>query len=144
MQAVSALQRREGLPANGVADQVTWETVVNAYEPALIRVDKAAPIEIIMNPGKVYRRGDTDPNLYLLQSILIQLAQDNSTIPIPEHNGVLDEVTSRALAEFQLLAGLPITGELDKITWKHIVRHYTANVHKNTAASGYSSKYEIF
>lgn len=135
MQSVSALQRREGLPVNGVTDQRTWDTIVRVYEPALIRVGKAEPIEIIMDPGKVYRRGDTSPYMYLLQSLLIQLSKDNVSIPEPEHNGILDDLTSAAIAEFQLLAGLPVTGELDKITWKYIVKHYTANVHHNTAVT---------
>lgn len=131
MQAVTAFQRREGLGATGIADQDTWEAVVVAYEPALIRVGKAEPIEIIMDPGKVYRKGEIHPYLYLLQSMLIQLSHDNTSITEPEANGILDEITSLSLSQFQELAGLPITGELDKITWKHVVRHYTANVHHN-------------
>ena len=133
MQSVSAFQRREGLPVSGVTDQITWEAIVRAYEPALIRVGKAEPIEIVMDPGKVYRRGDTSPYMYLLQSLLIQLSKDNVSIPEPEHNGILDELTASAISEFQFLAGLPVTGELDKITWKHIVKHYTSNVHHNAA-----------
>lgn len=134
MQAVSAFQRRMGLPVNGVTDQNTWEAIFNVYETALIRVGKAEPIEIIMDPGKVYSKGDAHPNIYLLQSILIQLSKDNTTISEPIHNGILDELTAEAIAQFQYLAGLPETGELDKVTWKHIVRHYTSNVQHHTAS----------
>ena len=55
--AVSAFQRRNNLPVTGVTDQETWEAIVKAYERAIVRVGKAEPIEIIMDPGKVYRRG---------------------------------------------------------------------------------------
>lgn len=125
--AVSAFQRRVGLPVTGIANQETWEAIVAAYEPALIRVDKAAPIEIIMDPGKVYRRGDSSANLYLLQAMLAFLSLDHSDILAPGQNGVLDSPTAEALAAFQLLAGLPPTGELDKITWKYLVNHFTLN-----------------
>ena len=125
--AVSAFQRRAELPVTGVANQETWDAVVKAYEPALIRVDKATPIEIIMDPGKVYRRGDSSANLYLLQAMLAFLSTYHKDIGSPEHTGVLDSTTADALAAFQLLAGLPPTGELDKITWKYLVNQFTLN-----------------
>lgn len=133
MNAVTAFQRREGLPITGIADQMTWESIVNAYEPALIRVDKAEPIEIIMDPGQVFRIGDSSPYIYLLQSILTQLSQDHPQIQPTGHSGILDSETSRSLSEFQKLAGLADTGELDKITWKHLSRQFTLNAHHNTA-----------
>ena len=125
--AVSAIQRQAGLPVTGVVNQEIWEAIVAAYEPASIRVGKAAPIEIIMDPGKVYRRGDSSANLYLLQAMLTFLAQYHSTIGAPGQSGVLDSPTEEALAAFQLLAGLPPTGELDKITWKYLVNQFTLN-----------------
>ena len=125
--AVSAFQRRVSLPVTGIANQETWEAVVKAYEPARIRVDKAAPIEIIMDPGKVYRRGDSSANLYLLQAMLTFLSRYHTDIGAPGQSGVLDSPTAEALAAFQLLAGLPPTGELDKITWKYLVNQFTLN-----------------
>ena len=76
MQAITAFQRKQGLPATGVADQYTWEAVVASYEDAIIRIGKAEPIEIIMDPGEVFRRGDNSPYIYLLQSILTHLSQN--------------------------------------------------------------------
>ena len=73
IQAVTAFQRKYALPVTGITDQKTWDSIVSVYEPALIRVGKAQPIEIIMDPGQVYRLGDSDPNLYLMQSMLIIL-----------------------------------------------------------------------
>ena len=125
--SVSAFQRRVGLPVTGIANQETWDAIVTAYEPALIRVDKAAPIEITMDPGKVYRRGDSSANLYLLQAMLAFLSRYHTDIGAPGQSGVLDSPTSEALAAFQLLAGLPPTGELDKITWKYLVNQFTLN-----------------
>ncbi len=125
--AISAFQRRNGLPVTGVVNQETWEAVVAAYEPALIRIDRATPIEIIMDPGKIYRRGDSSANLYLLQAMLAFLSRYHSDIGAPGQSGVLDSPTAEALAAFQLLAGLPPTGELDKITWKYLVNQFTLN-----------------
>lgn len=133
MNAVSSFQRLYGLPVTGVTDQSTWEKIVAVYESALIRIDKAEPIEIILEPGEVYRIGDSNAYIYLLQSILIQLSNDNPTITKPDHNGVFDDPTSEALAAFQFLAGLPATGELDKITWKYLVKHFTLSANRQLA-----------
>lgn len=133
MQSVTAFQRLYGLPATGVTNQATWEQIAAVYESASIRILPAEPIEIIMQPGQVFRLGESNAYIYLLQSILTQLSGDNPTIAPPDHNGVLDDATSQALAAFQLLAGLPPTGELDKITWKYLARQFTLSASRQAA-----------
>lgn len=137
--AISALQRREGLPSTGVADQRTWEAVVKSYEPALIRIGKAQPIEIALDPGEVIRSEDSNPYILLLQSMLAHLASEHSSIEKPTFSGVLDPATMKSLSSFQYLSGLQATGELDKISWKHLVHQFSLNAeakkhqtHRNT------------
>lgn len=132
MNSVSVLQRMYGLPITGITDQATWDRIVAVYEPAFIRIGKAEPIEIIMEPGEVFRLGESNAYIYLLQSMLTQLSQENPTITQPDHNGVLDNPTSEALAAFQYLAGLPPTGELDKITWKYLVKQFSLSASRQT------------
>ena len=132
MAAVTEFQRRANLPLTGITDQRTWDQIVQSYEEALIRVDKAEPIEIIMDPGQVFRLGDEGPYIYLMQTLLIWLSQDHEQITQPQHTGTFDAETQAALAAFQLLAGLPETGELDKITWKHLSKHFTLNAHHSS------------
>lgn len=129
MNAVTAFQRREGLPITGITDQITWERIVAAYEPALIRVDKAQPIEILLDAGEVLSFGDRGPYVYLVQAMLTQLSLDYASIHLPGNSGVIDEATAESIGQFQRLAGLPVTGEVDKITWKHLVLQFTLNAH---------------
>lgn len=133
MNAVSTFQRKQNLPITGIVDQLTWEMIVAAYQPAVIRVEKAQPIEIVMDPGQVFRLGDVSPYIYLMQSMLTQLSNDHPSIEPPGHSGILDSMSSTSLSSFQCLAGLPVTGELDKITWKHLVHQFTLNAHHNAA-----------
>lgn len=130
LQSISAFQRLYGLPITGITDQNTWDRIVSVYEPALIRIGPAEPIEIIIDPGQVFRLGESNAYIYLLQGILTQLANENPTITTPTYSGVLDDPTSQALAAFQLLAGLPTTGELDKITWKYLVKQFTLSANR--------------
>lgn len=123
--AVSAFQRRHGLPVTGVTDQRTWEAIAAAYEPALVDVDHAQPVEVILNANQILRRGEQSPYLYIAQSMLLVLALAYASVTEPSHSGILDEATSQSLASFQALSGLPQTGELDKRTWKHLALHFT-------------------
>lgn len=133
MNAVSSFQRRNGISVTGVADQETWDKIVAVYEPALIRVGKAQPIEVLIDSGQVFRYGDSSPYVYLLQSMLTQLSNDHQAIIPPGHSGVMDEQTVQSLAAFQRLSGLEDNGEFDKITWKHLVHQFTLNANHHIA-----------
>ena len=127
IEAVNAFQHSRGIPATGITDQATWEAIVVAYEDALINVGEVASIEIVWDPGKVYKIGDSSPYLYLAQSMLFVISNQNSSISAPNHSGILDSATAEALAGFQLLAGLEPSGELDRKTWKYLVNQFTLN-----------------
>ena len=124
MQAVSQFQRIHGLPVTGVADQNTWEEIVRHYEPALIFIDQAHPVEIILNPNEILTFGDTSPYLYVAQALLLVLTQVYGSIAVPSASGILDGPTADSLSSFQTLIGLPATGDLDKHTWKHLALHF--------------------
>lgn len=134
-QAVATFQRYNSLPVTGVTDQRTWEAISEAYDDARTRIEKAEYIEILMDPGAVYRLGDSNPYIFLLQSMLTQLALDNSSINTPNHTGILDDDTVRSLTAFQTLTELSPTGELDRNTWKHLSKHFTLNAHHNMRIS---------
>lgn len=131
--AVTLFQRKHGLPVTGVTDQQTWEAIVEAYNPALVRIDEAYPLYIILNPGQVIRKGERNPHLYLVQGMLTVLSGTYASIAAPGLTGLLDEPTADALASFQQLSGLPMTGNLDKNTWKHLALQYplAANLYLN-------------
>ena len=129
MQAVSAFQRYHGLPVSGITDNATWDKIYTEYEPAKIRIKKADAIEILMEPGEVFVKGDTSPYIYLAQSMLIYLSGEHAAIPLTDHTGIMDSSTQAAVSAFQALSGLPATGEIDKITWLNLSRQFTLNAH---------------
>lgn len=133
MIAVTAFQRKAGIPVTGITDDNTWTRIAEAYEPALIRVGKAEPIEILLEPGEIILIGQRSPYVYLLQGILAQLSADYEMIRLPALTGTLDANTSDALRAFQVLADLPPTGTLDRITWQHLSRQFTLSAARNTS-----------
>ena len=122
--AVIAFQNKYNLPATGIADNSTWDQIVRTFEPALVRLDRAYPLQLILNPGQVLHRGDTHPYILLIQAMLVTLSDIHSTIVAPGLTGILDRDTANAIIAFQLLSNLPQTGEIDKTTWKHLALQY--------------------
>ena len=142
MAAVSGFQRLHGLPVTGVTDRDTWDAIHAAYEPALISIDVAQPVEIVLNPGQVIRRGERHPNIRLVQAMLAVLSEIYRSVGMPGSGGILDAQTSDSLASFQQLSGLPMTGELDKRTWKHLALHYPLGANLwNTRGGGWNPLY---
>ena len=124
VQAVSIFQRNHGLPVTGMTDQATWEAIVAIYEPALIEQDSAQILEIILNPGQVIRKGERNPNLRIAQAMLFALSEVYESVSQPSLSGLLDQPTADSLSSFQALSKLPMTGNLDKHTWKHLALQY--------------------
>lgn len=140
MIAVTAIQRREGLPITGIVDETTWDKIAAAYEPAYIRVGKAEPIEILLEPGQVIVIGESNPYVYLLQGMLAQLSKDHDEILYVPLTGQLDADTSASLRGFQTLSGLAPTGTLDRITWQNLVRQFNLNAVHNTGYNANTNK----
>ena len=131
LSAVSNFQRIHGLPVTGITDQQTWDTIVAEYESALVLVTEAVPVEIILNPNEVLRRGDESPYLLVAQALLWVLAGTYGSIGRPSQSGVLDSTTADSISSFQALSGLPMTGELDKLTWKQLALHFPLAANQN-------------
>lgn len=122
--AVSYFQKQHGLPVTGVADQQTWETIVSVYEPAEVEILEAEPLIIFLEPGEIISLGEENPNLYLVQAVLTVLSKSYTSITAPSQSGILDVATADSLSSFQQLTDLPVTGQLDKATWKALALHY--------------------
>lgn len=136
LSAVSNFQRMHGLPVTGITDQDTWDAIVAAYEPALIHVTEAQPLEIILNSNELLRKGDRSPYIRVAQALLYELDATYSSIGKPSLNGILDEATAESLTAFQSLLGIPITGNLDKITWKYLALHFPLAVNLSGDGNG--------
>ena len=133
MVAVTAFQRKMGIPVTGIVDEYTWTRIAESYEAARIRVGKAEPIEILLEPNEVIGNGQRSPYVYLHHGMLAQHSDDNALISFPGFSGILDTETAASLQQFQKLADLPATGLLDRITWHHLVRHFTLNASRNSS-----------
>lgn len=121
---VRRFQRENGLPETGVVDGDTWEAIRKAYQRALVLQGQAEPLRIVLQPNQVIGKNSDNLHVYLLQALLLAIKELYLDVPPVKLTGILDAPTSKALTWFQERAGLPPTGELDKLTWKHLVHEY--------------------
>lgn len=122
--AVSEFQRSRGIPVTGAADPDTWARIATEFPDARTRVGPAEPLQLILNPGQVLTAGESHPYLFLIQAMLAALDHAYGAVTAPALTGILDIPTGQAISDFQALSLLPITGQVDKVTWKHLALHY--------------------
>ena len=130
MQAVDVFQRKHKLPVTGIADLITWEAIVPIYDLSLAKQDTDQPIEVVWNPDSVISAGESHPNLFLAQGMLAVLSDVYHSVSKPSLTGTLDEITADSLTSFQMLSGLPMSGNLDRATWTHLSRQYPLAANK--------------
>ena len=133
MQAVAVFQRNHMLPVTGITDLATWEAIIPVFDLSLAKQDAAAPIEVVWNPDSVILMGQSHPNLFLAQGMLAVLSDVYHSVSKPTLTGVLDEITADSLSSFQMLAGLPMTGNLDRATWTHLSHQYPLAVNRTAS-----------
>lgn len=134
IQAVAIFQRKHMLPVTGITDLATWETIVAVHDRKLIQQNAASPVHVVWNPGIVLHQGDYHPNLYLVQGMLSAVSDAYHSVCRPSLSGVLDEITADSLASFQMLNGLPATGDLDRQTWEYLALQYPLAANRSTAS----------
>ena len=81
-------------------------------------------LSVLLNPGQCIGLGEKNAAVYLAQVILAVLSENYHCVDAPPVTGVLDGPTQDALAAIQQLSGLPITGRLDRHTWKHLALQF--------------------
>lgn len=121
---VERYQKEYGLPVTGVVDQATWDDIRKSYQKELVLVNKAEPLQIVLQPHQVLKSGTDNIHMYLIQALLTALHRFYTDMPRVASTGVLDPQTERAIVWFQNKADLPENGEVDKVTWQHLSNHY--------------------
>lgn len=124
-EAIRVFQASRGLPATGVADQQTWEAIYAEYLIALEA--EAPPMRFSPFPTVpadfTLSAGDEG---FAVAAVQYMLGEISVFFPIKEikPDGSYNDVTRDAVSELQARYLLPITGDVDKLTWNALVRLY--------------------
>ena len=119
-------QRSRGIEETGRADRETWERLYAAYRASLAERTPPRAVDIFPRfpSGYRMRAGTRSSAVLVLQYMLGELHALYGEMADVTQSGVFDAPTARAVTEFQRVNRLPITGEVDLLTWNLLTDQY--------------------
>lgn len=122
--SVMEYQKRHGIPCTGITDEATWDAIVSSYSSAKTDILDAQSLDICMKCHERIQRGQLHPSVVLAQ-VILKMVEKTCSLPVsPDITGELDGKTADALEWYQTLCDIPVSGELDKLTWKYLALHF--------------------
>lgn len=144
--SVEAFQRYAGLPRTGAVDRVTWDNIYGAYKGTADYLEEQQLIQTVNTqpyPGVVLRRGDTGPSVLVFKTYLNYISSYFFDLPELPVNAVFDTRTQNAVRKFQQIFSLPVTGQVNEITWNTIADAYRILREGQQRLEGQYPGYEI-
>ena len=129
--SVRSFQETNGLQANGITDQITWEAISDAYFNTMPL--QTNPItRPAWNSDQSVAPGQFNYHLYIVQAMLRALSDFIPSIPPPAATGFLDAETEEGLHLIQTASHIDATGELNTATWNYLNALYRAIIADGT------------
>ena len=124
--AVRAYQNIVGLPVTGIADLVTWNRLYEDYRRSLTNNTRPNGFDIFPRTPLNYQLtpGEQHFLVEVIQYILNELRILYDDIPENSQNGIFDPQTIQGIQAFQAKNGLPISDEVDRVTWNALAAAY--------------------
>lgn len=129
--AVSAFQRKNGLPVTGIADDQTHGAIVRAYNASLPGLLPAEAPIVQFPTTLVIAPGQSHPHVFVAQGILAALHSEYPQLHMPELTGRIDRNTAENLRMLQSLGQRSPTGSLDSATYNQLARLYRGSVRRD-------------
>ena len=120
--AVKAFQSANGLLADGVVGEKTWNKLFAAYSQVEDDMNAGGPGRY---PGTPLRRGDRGSNVQLVQFYMRIAATNYSALTSPSVDGIFGAGTETAVKKFQSYFGLTADGVVGERTWNKLYEVYT-------------------
>ncbi len=130
--AVKAFQRIFNLTPDGIVGKATWYKLIYVYN-AVKRLNELvsegltyADVERVFSDTLTI--GSTGLQVEIVQYFLQVISAFTNTLPKAPLDGVYGESTAEAVRAFQQEWGLPVTGEVDLVTWEKLYDVYIADL----------------
>ena len=128
LEAVMVFQREYHPPVTGVVDLSTWEAIRDAYFQVELLYGTPPALNVLPNGAYTAKEGETGEPMLIVQAMFVSLGKVVSNFEPCQMNSCNDGQTHTNIRIVQHLAGLPVTGVLDRATWAYLVQLYQALV----------------
>ena len=128
LEAVMVFQREYHPPVTGVVDLGTWNAIRDAYFKAEQQYGFPPPLNVLPCGTYTAVEGQECPPVLIVQAMFVSLSKVMSNFSPCKLSSCNDGETHANIRVVQGLAGLPVTGVLDRATWSFLVQLYQALV----------------
>ena len=128
LEAVMVFQREYHPPVTGVVNLDTWDAIREAYIQIQLLYGAPPPLNVLPNGTYTVDQGAEGEPVLIVQAMFAALTKKVSNFKSCKINGCNDGETHANIRVVQGLAGLPVTGVLDRATWSFLVQLYQALV----------------
>lgn len=128
LEAVMVFQREYHEPVTGVVNLDTWEAIREAYFRAELYYGAPPPLNVLPNGSYTADEGAESEPMLIVQAMFVSLSKKMTNFQPCKMNSCNDGETHTNIRVVQGLAGLPVTGVLDRATWSFLVQLYQALV----------------
>lgn len=128
LEAVMVFQREYHPPVTGVVDLGTWDAIREAYLQVELFHGTPPPLNVLPNGAFTAAEGQESEPLLIVQAMFVSLTKVMTNFRPCQLNSCNDGETHDNLRIVQQLAGLPVTGVLNRATWAYLVQLYQALV----------------
>lgn len=121
---VRNFQMKNGLPVTGRVDFATFEALKK--ENARVLFEASLPLQVtgIGNEDLPLSYGDDSTFVETLKIMLNAVADRHGNFPALSRDSIFDTETQAAVRKWQEVVFVPITGEVDKVTWNSLAEYY--------------------
>jgi len=124
--AVKAFQQMQNMPVTGEVDLNTWNEIKRVFYALREKHLPANPVYVFPPELSSLKENDTFDEVLILQIMLKKIADRYDNVPNVELSGVYDPQTKQTVIKLQEIFRLDQTGKVDKQTWNHIEKIYSA------------------
>lgn len=128
--AVRDFQQIFNLTVDGIVGKATWYQLVKLYVAIRNLNELSSEGVRYLSPQISYetvlREGDSGTGVAAVQYLLAVIGEFNPEIPEVTVSGTFDAATRTAVAAFQQLTGLPVTGIVGEATWNELYERYAS------------------
>ena len=131
LEAVMIFQRDSGLPVTGKVDHDTWYAVTAAYREDLMKYGPPAPLQVLPHGEFSAAPEQSGEQIAIAQAMLCSLSKRVANFSPCQADQTNGGGTQADLRTLQALAGIPVTGALDRLTWEYLTRLYHLFITRN-------------
>lgn len=128
LEAVMVFQREYHPPVTGVVNLETWDAIRDAYFQVELLYGAPPPLNVLPNGAYTADEGAQSEPMLIVQAMFASLTKKMSNFQPCQMNSCNDGETHSNIRVVQGLAGLPVTGVMDRATWSFLVQLYQALV----------------